>query len=106
MTIKRSIKSKIDDIDVNKKLISKKKAYNKKCLIKYFIWHNDNNVLRPLCIKLCQMIRYVKCFDSSKAVSFKVGSCLEIRRDKNENYAQNNVVLSEIQREIRKDKER
>ena len=36
------------------------------------IGYSDNDVIRPLCIMLPQMIGYVKCFDSNKTVSFKV----------------------------------
>ena len=63
---------KIDDIDVNKILVSKKEPYDEKSSFKHFIGHNDNDVIRPLCIKLPQMFGYVKCFDSNKAMSFKV----------------------------------
>ena len=63
---------KIDDIDVNKILVSKKESYGAKSSIKYFIEYNDYDVIRPLCIKLPQMIGYVKCFDSNKIMSFKV----------------------------------
>ena len=65
--------SKTDDIDVNKILVSKKESYGKKSSFKYFIGYNDDDdVIRPLCIKLPQMIGYVKYFDSNKAMSFKV----------------------------------
>ena len=40
--------------------------------LKYFIGYNDDDDIRPLCIKLPQMIGYVKNFDSSKTMSFKV----------------------------------
>ena len=63
---------KIDDIDVNKILFSKKESYGTKNLLKHFIGHNDNDVIIPLCIKLPQIIGYVKCFDSNKTMSFKV----------------------------------
>ena len=33
---------------------------------------NDNSVIRPLHIKLPQMIGYVKCFDSNKTMSLRV----------------------------------
>ena len=56
----------IDDIDVNKILISKKEPYGRKSSFKYFIGHNDNGDIRPSCIKLPQMIGYVKCFDVIK----------------------------------------
>ena len=39
---------------------------------KYFIGYNDNDDIRSLCIKLPQMIRYAKYFDSNKTISFKV----------------------------------
>ena len=40
---------------------------------KYYIGYNDDNdLIRPLCIKLPQMIGYVKHFDSNKTMSFKV----------------------------------
>ena len=50
----------IHDLDVNKILVSHK----------YFIGHND--VIRPLSIKLPQMIGYVKNFDDNKTMSLKV----------------------------------
>ena len=63
---------KINDIDVNKILVSKKESYRKKDSSKYFIGYSDgDNVIRR-CIKLPQMIGYVKHFDSNKAMSFKV----------------------------------
>ena len=62
------------DIDVNKILISKEESYGTKNSLKYFIGYNDDDddVIRPLCIKLPQMIGYVKNFDSSKTMSLKV----------------------------------
>ena len=63
---------KIDDIDVNKILVSKKEPYGTKNSLKYFIGYNDDDVIRPLFIKLPQMIGYVKQFDSTKTISFKV----------------------------------
>ena len=41
---------KIDDIDVNKILVSKHEPYGTKNSFKYFIGYNDNDVIRPLCI--------------------------------------------------------
>ena len=43
---------KIDDIGVNKRLVSKKEPYGTKKSIEYFIGYDDNDVIRPLCIKL------------------------------------------------------
>ena len=63
----------IHDLDVNKILVSKKESYGAKNSLKYFIGYNNDDVIRPLCIKLPQMIGYVKNFDSNKTMSFKVG---------------------------------
>ena len=62
----------LNDIDVNKILVSKKESYGTKNSLKYFIGYNDGDVIRPLCILLPQMIGYVKHFDSNKTMSFKV----------------------------------
>ena len=57
---------------MNNILVSKKESYGTKNLLKYFIEYNFDDVIRPLYIKLPQMIGYVKCFDSNKTMSFKV----------------------------------
>ena len=44
----------IDDIDVNKILVSKKEQYGKYNSFKYFIGYNDNDVIRPLSLELSQ----------------------------------------------------
>ena len=62
----------IHDLDVSKILVSKKESYGTKNSLKYFIGYNDDDAIRPLCIKLPQMIGYVKNFDSCKTMSFKV----------------------------------
>ena len=62
----------IDDIDVNKILISKKESYGTKNPFKYFIGHNDNNVIRPLCIRLLQMTGYARKFNENATMSFRV----------------------------------
>ena len=63
---------KIEDIDINKILVSKKESYGTKNSLKYFIGYNDHDAIRPLFIKLNQMIVYVKHFDSNKTKYFKV----------------------------------
>ena len=42
----------IDNIDVNNILVSKKEPYKTKNSFKYFIGYNDNDVIRPLLVKL------------------------------------------------------
>ena len=63
---------KIDDIDVNKILVSTEELYDKKNSFKYLIGYNDKDFIRPLCIKLPKMIGYVKCSESNKTMSFKI----------------------------------
>ena len=67
----------IDDIDVNKILVSKKAQYDKYNSFKYFIGYNDNDVIRPLYLGLSQMTDYINTFDEDKnknkiAMSLKV----------------------------------
>ena len=62
----------LNDIDVNKILVSKKESYGTKNSSKYFIGYNGGDVIRRLYIILPQMIGYVKHFSSNKTMSFKV----------------------------------
>ena len=64
--------TKIDDIDFNKILVSKEEPYGTKNPFKYFIGYNDNDVIRPLCIKLPQMTGYVRKFEVNTTMSFKI----------------------------------
>ena len=61
-----------DDIDVNNVLVSKKEPYGNKNLVKYFIGYNDNDITRPLCIRLPQMTGYARTFDGNATLSFMV----------------------------------
>ena len=85
MTTKRLIKViftekklfKMDDVDVKKLLISKKKkkkiTWYKTNLFKYFIGYNYSDDTRPLCIKLPQKTGYDKYLENNnKVISFKV----------------------------------
>ena len=64
--------TEIDKIDDNKILVSKEEPYGTKNSFKYFIAYNDNDVIRPLCIKLPQMTGYVKKFEGNTTMSFKI----------------------------------
>ena len=66
--------TKIDDIDVNKILVSKEEPYGTKNSFKYFIGYNDNDVIRPLCIKLPQMTGYIRKFEGNRTMSFKISN--------------------------------
>ena len=56
----------IDDIDVNKILVSRKERYGKNNSLIYFIGYNDNDVIRPLCLKLSKMTGYINEFNENK----------------------------------------
>ena len=56
----------INDIDVNKILVSKKEKYGKYNSFKHFIGYNDNDVIRPLYLGLSQMTGYINEFDKNK----------------------------------------
>ena len=64
--------ARINDIDVNKILVSKEEPYGTKNSFKYFIGYNDNDVIRPLCIKLPQMTGYAKKFEFNLIMSSKI----------------------------------
>ena len=61
-----------DDINVNNILVSEEEPYSNKNTFKYFIGYNDNDIIRPLCIKLSQMTGYARKFDENVLMSFKV----------------------------------
>ena len=52
--------NRIDEIDVNKILVSKKESYGTKNSFRYLIGDNDNDVIRPLRIRLPQMTVYFR----------------------------------------------
>ena len=64
----------IDDINVDKILVSKKEPYGTKKALKYFIGYNDNDVIRPLCLRLPQMTGYARKFDENITMFFRVNN--------------------------------
>ena len=62
----------IEDIDVNNILVSKTELYDTKNCFKYFIGYNDNDIIRPLCIRLPQMTGYARKFNENATMSFIV----------------------------------
>ena len=64
----------MDDVDVNKILVSKKEPYGTKNALKYFIKYNDNDVIKLLCLRLPQMTGYVRKFDENATMSFRVNN--------------------------------
>ena len=63
----------VSDTDVNKIVISEEVVYGTKNSLKYFIEYIDeDDVIRPLLLKLPQMIGYLKEFDDSMTMSLRV----------------------------------
>ena len=54
---------KIDDIDVNKILASRKEQYGKYNSFKYFVGYNDNNFIRPLYLFISRTTGYINKFE-------------------------------------------
>ena len=61
-----------DDINVNNILVSEEEPYGNKNSFKYFTGYNDNDIIRPLCIKLSQMTGYARKFDENVSMPFIV----------------------------------
>ena len=70
----------INDIDVNKILVSKKGKDGKYDLFKYFIGYNDNDFIQPLSLELSQMTGYFNKFNEHK--------------NKNKNKYKNTITMS------------
>ena len=70
----------IDNIDANKILISKEELYGTQNSCKYSIGYNDNDVIRPLCVKLPQMTGYAKKFEFNSTMFFKISDKQLLRR--------------------------
>ena len=62
----------IEDINVSNILVSKKEPYGNKNSFKNFIGYNDNDIIRPICIRLSQMTGYARKFDENATMSFLV----------------------------------
>ena len=63
----------VSDIDVNRIIISKEVVYGTKNSLKYFIGYTDeDDVIRPLLLKLPQMNGYLKEFNDSMTMSLRV----------------------------------
>ena len=62
----------IDDIYVNKILVSKEEPYSTNNALKYFIGYKDNDVIRPSCLKLSKMTGYTRKFKENITMSLRV----------------------------------
>ena len=88
----------IEDINVDNILVSKKEPYGTKNSFKYFIGYNDNDVIRPLCIKLSQKTGYVRKFNENLTMSFRVNDKRLLK-----NY---NKILEKVEKIMKMDFER
>ena len=70
----------INDIVVNKILVSKNEEYGKYNSFKHFIGYNDNDVIKPLYLELSQMTGYINKFNENK--------------NKNKNKNKNTITMS------------
>ena len=55
----------MNNIDVDKILVSEKEKYGKYNSLKYFIGYNDNDIIRPLHLELSQMTRFINKFNEN-----------------------------------------
>ena len=69
---KNKTMNNIEDINVNNILVSKKEPYGNKNSFKYFIGYSDNDIIRPLCIRLPQITGYSRKFDENATMPFIV----------------------------------
>ena len=53
-------------------MVSKKEQYGKNNSFIYFIAYNDNDVIRPVCLKLSKMTGYINKFYENKITMFLV----------------------------------
>ena len=53
-------------------LVSKKEWYGNKNSLKCLIEYDDNDIIRPLCVKLPQMTGYFRKFNENSSMSFRV----------------------------------
>ena len=79
----------IDDIDINKILISKKETYGKYNSFKYFIGCNDNDVIRPLYLFLSQTTGYITKFDKNKIAMSLVMKDIQLLKNYNKIWQKN-----------------
>ena len=62
----------IDNINVNKKLVSKEEPYGTKNAFKFLMGYNDNDIIRPLCVRLPQMTGYSRKFNQNTTIKYTI----------------------------------
>ena len=95
---------KIDNIDVNKILVSKEEPHGTKKSLKYLIRYNDNDVVRPLCVKLPQMTGYAKKIEFNlNLIQFNYGDDEKYIKTKIKRYG-NSVITNFHSKKMPKEK--
>ena len=67
---KSSHRISVNNVHINKIVMSDKGLYVKKSSFQYFIGYKSNNDIRPLSVTFCQISEYVKYFDVTKVIFF------------------------------------
>ena len=91
----------IDDIDVNKILVSEKEPYGKNNSFIYFIGYIDNDVIRPLCLKLSKMTGYINEFNENKNTI-----TMSLRVNDEQLFKKYNKIWKKVEKLMRIDSER
>ena len=89
----------IDDIDVNKILVSEKEPYGKNNSFIYFIGYIDNYVIRPLCLKLSKMTGYINEFNENK------NTIMSLRVNDEQLFKKYNKIWKKVEKLMRIDSE-
>ena len=55
-------------------LVFREESHGTKNSFRYIIGYNDNDVIRPPCIKLPQMTGYIRKFEGNPTMSFKISN--------------------------------
>ena len=88
------------DIDVNEILVSKKEPYGTHNALKYFIGYNDNDIIRPLCLRLSKMAGNINKFmeDKSKKNEFKENIKMSLRVNDEQLFKKYNQIWKKVEK--------
>ena len=88
----------IDEIDVNKILVSKKEPYSAKGKFKYSIGYIDNGIIKPLYLGLPQMNGYIK---KSKHKKTKITTAMSFMVKYKQLFKKYNEIWEKIDNKIK-----
>ena len=87
----------IDEFDVNEILVSKKEPHGTKKALKYFIGSNDNDVIRPLCLRLSKMTGYIRKFKENTTTTITMSlrvNDTQLLKDYNKIWGKIKILIS------------